>query len=58
MIRLFKKLVGVDLSKTWFDAALVKADDPSIFLHEKFTQKPEGFKKIASLVAKAQCIAG
>jgi len=46
MIRLFKNFVGVDISKTWFDAALVKADDPSIVLHEKFTQKPEGFKKM------------
>jgi hypothetical protein len=46
MIRLFKKFVGLDISKTWFGAALVKADDPSIFLHEKFTQKPEGFKKM------------
>jgi len=52
MIKLFKNFIGVDISKTWFDAALVKADDPSIVLHEKFTQKPEGFKKMQAWLQK------
>ena len=52
MIRLFKNFVGVDISKIWFDAALVKAVDPSIVLHEKFTQKSEGFKKMQALLQK------
>lgn len=46
MSKLFKNFVGIDISKTWFDAALIKDDDPSIIIHEQFSQKPEGFKKM------------
>ena len=41
-----KNFVGIDISKTWFDAALVKADAPSQVIHQQFSQKPEGFKKM------------
>ena len=46
MSKLFKNFVGIDISKKWFDAALIKAENPSDLIHEQFTQKPEGFKKM------------
>jgi transposase len=46
MSKLFKNFVGIDISKTWFDAVLIKADDSSVVIHEQFSQKPEGFKKM------------
>ena len=46
MSKLFKNFVGVDISKTWFDAVLIKADDSTVVIHEQFSQKPEGFKKM------------
>lgn len=46
MSKLFKNFVGIDISKTWFDAAIIKADNPSQLLHMQFSQKPEGFKKM------------
>ena len=45
MSKLFKPFVGIDSLKTLFDAALIKADNPLVILHEQFSQKPEGFKK-------------
>ncbi len=47
MSKLFKNFVGIDISKTWFDAALIKADNASSsVIHQQFSQKPEGFKKM------------
>src|ERR1700712_4782574 len=52
MGRLFKNFVGIDISKTWFDAALIKADDPSIVIHGQFSQKLEGLKKMQAWLHK------
>jgi transposase len=41
-----KNFVGIDISKLWFDAALIKADNPSQIIHQQFAQKTEGFKKM------------
>jgi transposase len=41
-----KNFVGIDISKLWFDAALIKADNPSQIIHQQFVQKAEGFKKM------------
>lgn len=41
-----KNFVGIDISKLWFDAALIKTENPSQILHQQFVQKPEGFKKM------------
>ena len=41
-----KNFVGIDISKLWFDAALIKSDNPSQIIHRKFAQKAEGFKKM------------
>ena len=39
MSKLFKNFVGIDISKKWFDAALIKADDSSVVIHGQFSQK-------------------
>ena len=41
-----KNFVGIDISKLWFDAALIKTDNPSQIVHRQFLQKPEGYKKL------------
>ena len=41
-----KNLVGIDISKLWFDAALIKIDNPSEFIHRQFVQNPTGYKKL------------
>jgi transposase len=46
MSKLLKNFVGIDISKTYFDAALVKVEDPSQIVHQQFSQKPEGFLKM------------
>ena len=52
MSKLFKNFVGIDISKTWFDAALIKADDSSVVIHEQFSQKPEGFIQMQKWLQK------
>jgi len=46
MSKVLKNFVGIDISKTWFDAALIQAENPSQTIHQQFSQKPEGFKKM------------
>ncbi len=46
MSKLFKNFIGIDISKTWFDAALIKVENSSMVIHQQFSQKPEGFKKM------------
>lgn len=41
-----KNFVGFDISKLWFDAALIKTDNPSEFIHRQFLQNPIGYKKL------------
>jgi transposase len=41
-----KNFVGIDISKLWFDAALIKTDNSFQIVHQQFVQKPEGFKKL------------
>jgi transposase len=41
-----KNFVGIDISKLWFDAALIKADNPSQIIHKQFAQNQQGFKKM------------
>ena len=52
MSKLFKNFVGIDISKKWFDAALIKADDSSVVIHEQFSQKPEGFIQMQKWLQK------
>ena len=46
MSKLLKNFVGIDISKTWFDVAIIKADHPSESMHNQFSQCPGGFKKM------------
>lgn len=46
MSKLFKNFVGVDISKTWFDAALITVADPAKIIHQQFSQTPDGYKKM------------
>ena len=46
MGNLLKNFVGIDISKTYFDAALVKVENPSQITHQQFSQNREGFLKM------------
>lgn len=46
MSKLLKNFVGIDISKTWFDAAVITAGHPSVSMHNQFSQSPDGFKKM------------
>ena len=46
MSKLLKNFVGIDISKTWFDAAVIKADHPEQSMHNQFSQTPDGFKEM------------
>ena len=41
-----KIFVGIDISKLWFDAALIKSDNPSEFIHRQFAQNATGYKTL------------
>jgi transposase len=47
-----KNFVGIDISKLWFDAALIQTDNPSHIVHQQFAQKPEGYKKLKEWLLK------
>lgn len=47
-----KNFVGIDISKLWFDAALIKADNPSQIIHRQFTQKADGYNKMQEWLLK------
>lgn len=46
MSKLLKNFVGIDNSKSWFDAAVIKSDHSAQSMHHQFAQTPEGFKKM------------
>jgi transposase len=46
MSKLFKNFVGVDISKSWFDAAIIKAEEVSVVFHEQFSQTPKGYASL------------
>lgn len=46
MSKLLKNFVGIDISKAYFDAVVVKDQTPGEILHHQFSQKPEGFLKM------------
>lgn len=46
MSKVFKNFVGIDISKTWFDVALISAGNAQRVIHQQFAQKPEGYKKM------------
>jgi transposase len=48
----FKNIVGVDISKSWFDVALIKGDDLSSTYHQQFGQTPEGYNELVQWLGK------
>ena len=48
MSKVLKNFVGIDISKSYFDAAVIKAGHPSQSMHAQFLQCPEGFKKMVT----------
>ena len=48
MSKVSKSFVGIDISKLWFDAALIKSNDPGQSVHKQFSQNEEGFEKLAT----------
>lgn len=46
MSKLLKNFIGIDISKSYFDAALIKAVDPGCSVHQQFPQTESGFKKM------------
>jgi transposase len=46
MSKLLKNFVGIDNSKPWFDAAVIKSDHTTQSMHDQFAQTTEGFKKM------------
>jgi len=45
MSKVLKNFVGIDISKTWFDAAIISPNNGSEVFHQQFTQTPEGYYK-------------
>lgn len=46
MSKLLKNFVGIDISKSYFDAAVIKAGNPTQTIHNQFPQRTDGFKKM------------
>jgi len=58
MSKLLKNFVGIDISKTYFDAALVKVEDSSQIIHQQFSQNSEGFLKMILWLKQQDVTAG
>jgi transposase len=48
MSKLFKNFVGIDISKTWFDATLITTDSSFMVIHQQFSQTMEGYDQMSS----------
>lgn len=46
-----KNFVGIDISKLWFDAALIKPGNTWQIIHQQFAQTKDGFKKMLEWLA-------
>lgn len=58
MNKVFKNFVGIDISKTCFDAALIRAGHCSEVLHHQFAQSAEGYKKMQQWLEQHNVFAG
>lgn len=45
MSKVIKKFVGIDISKPYFDASALKAEDPKQIVHKQFSQNVSGYKQ-------------
>ena len=46
MSKVLKNFIGIDISKSYFDAALIKLMHPGQSIHHQFSQCKNGFKKM------------
>jgi transposase len=46
MSKLLKNFIGIDISKSYFDVALIKADHAGSSIHHQFNQSESGYKKM------------
>src|SRR5688500_10939112 len=46
MSKLLKNFIGIDISKSYFDVAVIKADAPASSQHAQFTQSESGYRKM------------
>jgi transposase len=46
MSKVLKNFIGIDISKSYFDAALIKVMHPGQSIHHQFSQCKNGFKKM------------
>lgn len=53
-----KNFVGIDISKLWFDAALIKSENAWRIIHQQFAQTKEGFKKMLEWLASYGVLTG
>jgi transposase len=56
MSKLLKNFIGIDISKTWFDVAVIKANQSIENVHNQFSQTPDGFKKMVTWLHKQDII--
>ena len=52
MSKLLKNFVGIDISKLFFDVALLKEDQPGQIFHQQFKQTPYGFSEMKEWLKK------
>lgn len=48
MSKVLKNFIGMDISKSWFDAAIVFSDEPNRVVHQQFLQTIDGFQQFAN----------
>lgn len=56
MSKLLKNFVGIDISKLFFDAALVRADTPGEVMHCQFKQSAQGFAQLQQWLQQQQVL--
>jgi transposase len=52
MSNLLKNFVGIDISKHFFDVAIIKANEPDQIVHHQFKQTPKGFAEMTEWLKK------
>jgi transposase len=46
MSKVLKNFIGIDISKPFYDAAILRADQPNQTIHQQFSQTLEGYKEM------------
>ena len=52
MSKLLKNFIGIDISKSYFDVALIVLMHPGQHIHHQFSQCKNGFKEMLQWLAK------